>query len=190
MGGLGSGRFGQRAKKDLAKDSIVLNLADLLRHGLNPELPCSGTILSLNPVTRATIGSYEFTLTIEAGEPIFRLRYFVGSEGMQENVDLSMPLVTSRPNFGGVRWWFLCPLTVDGKPCRRRVSKLYLPYARSLFGCRNCHRLTYQSVQTHDKRLKIIKEDPLAMWEFMRGAFLRRGTWRRRQVLRAYGLIK
>lgn len=187
MGGLGSGRFGVRDKKDLVEDCLVLRVSDLLRHGLNPKVSCSGTISTLSPVTGETIGSFEFTLTAGNADPVFQLRYFVGWEGMSENVCQSFPFSRSRPNFGGVRWWFLCPLVVNGKPCRRRVSKLYLPYARSLFGCRHCHQLTYQSVQTHDKRLKIIKEDPVAMQEFMRGGLLPRGSWRRRQIFRALG---
>ncbi|MCI0625457.1 MAG: hypothetical protein L0387_28065 [Acidobacteria bacterium] len=124
----------------------------------------------MNPVTGATIGSCEFALTTVRRELVFELRYFVGWEGISENVCQSFPFARSRPNFGGVRWWFRCPLVIKGKPCRRRVGKLYLPYGRSLFGCRHCHQLTYQSVQTHDKRLKIIKQDPFAMREFMRCA--------------------
>jgi hypothetical protein len=31
------------------------------------------------------------------------------------------------PHFGGVRWWFICPLIVDGATCNRRVKKLFLP---------------------------------------------------------------
>ena len=45
----------------------------------------------------------------------------------------------TRPNFGGARWWFQCPT------CRRRVRKLFIPPRRRYFGCRNCHRLTYNS---------------------------------------------
>jgi hypothetical protein len=46
-------------------------------------------------------------------------------------------------HFGGVRWWFLCPLA----GCGRRVAKLYLPPGGRYFGCRRCHRLTYTSCQ-------------------------------------------
>jgi hypothetical protein len=54
-------------------------------------------------------------------------------------------LVTTRPHFGGLRWWFLCPLKVDGATCRNRVAKLHLRNGH--FGCRSCHDLTYLSCQ-------------------------------------------
>jgi hypothetical protein len=56
-------------------------------------------------------------------------------------------LTTTRPPFGGLRWWFCCPLEADGRPCGRRVHKLYLTVGATLFGCRHCHRLTYTSAQ-------------------------------------------
>jgi hypothetical protein len=40
--------------------------------------------------------------------------------------------------FGGVRWLFRCPR------CGRRSAKLYLPRG-SVFLCRTCHALTYES---------------------------------------------
>lgn len=53
-----------------------------------------------------------------------------------------IPLQQSIPNYGGIRWWFLCP------KCRRRVSRLYKPSAVYCFFCRHCHNLTYESAQT------------------------------------------
>ena len=59
----------------------------------------------------------------------------------------------TQPQFGGVRWWFLCP------DCQRRVLYLYLPQnvyhpaCRSCenayrFSCRRCHNLSYESTQS------------------------------------------
>ena len=52
-------------------------------------------------------------------------------------------LTRSRPNFGGLRWWFLCP--GNGQPCGRRCYKLYLPAGGEGFACRRCHGLVYSS---------------------------------------------
>jgi hypothetical protein len=60
-------------------------------------------------------------------------------------------LTTTRPRFGGLRWWFVCPLLVSGRPCRRRVGKLYLPPRARYFGCRHCYDLTYTSCQESRK---------------------------------------
>jgi hypothetical protein len=71
----------------------------------------------------------------------------------RETVDLEILLRNTRPNFGGLRWWFLCPLFDKGVPCNRRVRKLYRPRSVWYFGCRTCQDLTYRSVQEHDKRV-------------------------------------
>ncbi|MCI0460572.1 MAG: hypothetical protein L0Z62_26765 [Gemmataceae bacterium] len=51
-------------------------------------------------------------------------------------------------------------MTRDGVPCLRRVAKLYLPPGVPYFGCRTCHNLTYESAQTHDKRVDRLRRDP------------------------------
>ncbi len=47
-------------------------------------------------------------------------------------------VVTTRPNYGGVRYWWLCP------QCGRRVRILY---GGELFLCRKCHQLTHATSQ-------------------------------------------
>lgn len=70
-------------------------------------------------------------------------RYTQEKESIANLVDL-----TSTPcNFGGKRYWFLCPLDVGGRPCNRRVATLHLPIGQKHFGCRHCHNLTYRSSQ-------------------------------------------
>jgi hypothetical protein len=56
-----------------------------------------------------------------------------------ERHEYTVFLVETRPNFGGSRLWFQCPL------CGSRVRKLFLPPRGNCFGCRRCHRLTYNS---------------------------------------------
>jgi len=67
--------------------------------------------------------------------------------GRHESAACTVWLTTTRPHFGGLRWWFCCPLRVEGRPCGRRVGKLYLPPGGRYFGCRHCHGLTYTSCQ-------------------------------------------
>ena len=54
-------------------------------------------------------------------------------------------------NFGGLRYWFLCPAVKNGVYCGNRVTKLYLPSGGKVFGCRQCYDLTYQSCQENHK---------------------------------------
>ena len=66
-------------------------------------------------------------------------------------MDYKVRLETTRPNFGGLRWWFICPLVRrDGGP-PRRVAKLYLPHGAKYFGSREGYGLTYTSCQESGK---------------------------------------
>lgn len=78
-----------------------------------------------------------------------------------------MHLKGTKPNFGGVRWWIVCPLLKAEVPCNRRVKKLFLPPSGEYFGCRTCFDLTYESAQTHDYRLDKLMKNPFAMIEAM-----------------------
>ena len=57
----------------------------------------------------------------------------------------------TKPNYGGRRWWFICPIVRrDGGP-PRRVAKLYLPSGSKYFGSREAYGLTYTSCQESEK---------------------------------------
>jgi hypothetical protein len=60
-----------------------------------------------------------------------------------EPVDYRDRLVTTKPTYGGLRWWFICPLARRDSGPPRRVAKLYLPPGSRYFGSRNGHGLTY-----------------------------------------------
>jgi hypothetical protein len=75
--------------------------------------------------------------------PSIRLQYTVQQTG--ERLDYAVGLQSTHPHRGGLRWWFICPCSIDGVPCRQRVAKLYLPPGAKFYGCRHCHNLTYTS---------------------------------------------
>src|SRR6476646_3050086 len=55
-------------------------------------------------------------------------------DGLQ--IEQAIQLVNTEPNYGGMRWWFLCPR------CPRRVSQLHLPTRGCFqFFCRYCYDL-------------------------------------------------
>lgn len=72
----------------------------------------------------------------------------------QQRLDYRIFFQTTRPHFGGVRWWFVCPLLVHGQACRHWVTTLYLPPGEPYFGCRHCYDLTYSSCQEREKRVR------------------------------------
>lgn len=70
--------------------------------------------------------------------------------GEKKDFDYKVSLTSTPCHFGGGRWWFVCPLVLEGRPCRQRVGKLYKN--GDYFGCRHCHDLTYQSKKAPRRR--------------------------------------
>jgi hypothetical protein len=143
MGGYGSGWQG--SKKTQVEDSLVLSTTSLLhRKALVPGAWTAGSwawTYEGEAAPHATIG-YEASLQNPA-DAWLRLHYTVSGEP----VDYRLRLVTTRPTYGGRRWWFICPLVRrDGGP-PRRVAKLYLPPGGRYFGSRAAYGLTYASCQ-------------------------------------------
>lgn len=61
----------------------------------------------------------------------------------KEDMDYRVQLTTTRCHFGGVRYWFICPLSKSGRYCGRRVGVLYS--IGKWFGCRHCGEIAYQA---------------------------------------------
>jgi hypothetical protein len=74
------------------------------------------------------------------------------SPGAEGEYELRIRLGVTRTPRGQPRWWARCPLAVGGRACGRRVLHLYLPSGARYFGCRACHRLTYQACPESHKR--------------------------------------
>ena len=54
-------------------------------------------------------------------------------DALGQELDVS----TTPCNFGGKRFWFLCP------SCRKKVGTLYKTPTKDTLLCRKCHNLTY-----------------------------------------------
>ena len=65
-----------------------------------------------------------------------------GTEDARE-VKYAVALTWTPCTYGGRRPWFICCGVVKGRPCGRRVAKLYA--GGTYFLCRHCYDLTYQS---------------------------------------------
>lgn len=143
MGGFGSGWQGP--KRVVVEASLVLTASTLVRRkALVPgarTLGSWGWTRGGEDKPYATIG-YEASLT-DPEAAWLRLHY----QWRGQPVDCRIRLVTTKPTYGGLRWWFICPLArPDGGP-PRRVAKLYLPPSSRYFGSREGHGLTYTSCQ-------------------------------------------
>lgn len=61
----------------------------------------------------------------------------------KESMDYRVELATTDCNYGGKRYWFICPLTKSGRYCGRRVGVLFS--IGKWFGCRHCGDIAYNS---------------------------------------------
>lgn len=61
--------------------------------------------------------------------------------GKKIDMDYKIQLTTTPCRYGGKRYWFVCPLTKDGKYCGKRVGIIYS--INRWFGCRHCGNFAY-----------------------------------------------
>lgn len=107
--------------------------------------------------------------------------------GEKTDYDYKISLTTTPCYFGNVRYWFICPLSVNGVYCGRRVGTLYLASGAKYFGCRHCYNLSYES--RNEPRLARlggigypIKAERLYEELYMK---MKRWTWRGRPTRKA-----
>ena len=107
------------------------------RHGFDGMLHQGGISWSRREEKLGSVGFEVFALDGD-GYVRFQFVHTDNRTGEKTEFDYKV-LVESTPcYFGGVRWWFLCPLVMNGRRCNRRVGALYLGDGK-YFGCRHCY---------------------------------------------------
>lgn len=80
-----------------------------------------------------------------------------GQEAHEVTVAQQVIRITStRPRRGRRRFRFRCP-------CGLPVRRLYLPFGQTVFRCRRCWNLTYESAQRHNHRLYLLARNIVAI---------------------------
>lgn len=135
MGGWGSGRYGGRPTADA---SLRIDLAWMLRTGKARDGAwTSGSLTwTCGGQPSGSIG-YQAIMQ-EPGRERLELCYTRGSGDDAERVSQTVRLCNTVPNYGGKRWWMICPYRGI------RVGKLYLPPGGDRFASRHAWRLGYQ----------------------------------------------
>lgn len=157
MGGFGSTRWEFHFAATTTADCAVLDLMDMtkaesIRANTSGSLkwPAGGSVAFAVRGNRLGL-QLELTYTHTAER-----------DNVRTDVELLIQLESTTPHFGGVRWWAQCPVINNGRPCRRRVRKLYLAPGCPYFGCRACHRLVYASGQRRYRKTDARLPDTLA----------------------------
>jgi len=150
MGGIGSGCYYRSRKTTVNDCTCPLDINSMIKLG---AIPAQGSRLGgwhwTDPNTGEQVSSIRYEAdTRDPHHAFLRLKYTVTDTG--EKLDYKIRLERTRPNYGGWRWWFICPYT--GK----RVTKLYLPYGGRKFASRHAYGLPYacQSEAPHDRTMR------------------------------------
>jgi hypothetical protein len=132
-------------KKDTVEDCKSVSVSFLLKHGYFRGWR-SG-LMTWKDCYGEDRGSIGVTVSTLRGDNYARLQYTITdrSSGEKTEYDYRIALTTTPCNFGGVRYWFVCPLYTNGIYCGRRVAKLYKAPGAVYFGCRHCYDLSYES---------------------------------------------
>ena len=144
MGGYGSGRYGGRPTVNASRR---IDLAWMLRTGRAKEGAVIWGGLSWNRGGEPA-GSISYkALMDEEREERLELSYTRGSGDDREEVRQTVRLCYTLPQYGGKRWWMICPYRGI------RVGKLYLPPGGDRFASRQAWRLGYQCQRdaAHDR---------------------------------------
>jgi hypothetical protein len=132
MGGLGSGRWKDRARKTV-EFYWMLDVNQLSKMGcLRP---------GWSGACQWTDGN-SINLRAEAERLHLHYKVRVGGGGWEDMVE-TIPIVHARCRFGGSRAYFICPGPRNGTDCGRRITKLHL--SARYFLCRHCNKLAYAS---------------------------------------------
>ena len=140
MGGRGSGTWYRWSKKPKIDELRPFNINALAKAGYLKEgcYRSGGWEWSRNGEKIASIGFYADTT--DKDNPHIRLKYTVTKhDGEEIPIDYKVKLAKTYPNYGGVRYWFICPHR------GRRVAKLYIGAGSNYFISRHAYRLKYAS---------------------------------------------
>lgn len=153
--------MGRYSFRDTVEDCLSIGIPWLSKHGYlcgfmsgGIEWKRQGEVTATIDIQVSVVGGWE-------GKHV-RFQYIQTDSQTREKTefDYKADLTTTPCNYGGVRYWFVCPLIVNGRPCGRRVANLYLPPGGKYFGCRHCYDLTYRSCKEHDKRVDRLRRLP------------------------------
>jgi len=144
MGGSGSTRWGLHNKKTQVEDCRKLTI-----YSFKPYLQADYQGSVRWRLGDRETGSIGYRVVGGESPDGIQLNYTITGRhtGKKADYDYFIRLQTTPLPWGGVRYWFTCPLVINNRSCRRRVGVLYLPPGGRYFGCRYCYNLTYRSCQ-------------------------------------------
>src|SRR5262245_30144554 len=133
-------RSRRQAAVRLVEDGLTLNIDQLIKaRFLIPGSHMSGRIDWTFGHTGQPAGAVRYESQLALPNAYLRLCFTVSDpiRGASQSIRQEIRLTTTKPSFGGARWWFICPHT------GARVGRLHLPPGSSQFAARRAHGLRY-----------------------------------------------
>lgn len=148
MGGYGSGRPVERL---MFEDGFPLDLGKLIREGLIRPGSWRSSLIWRQVRTGEEVASASYFATMDetARNGLLQLSYQISQRGEQHDIIEPIPLEALPQPFGGLMWYFRCPVT------KRRCRKLHLLPGGQRFAARQAWRASYLSQRQppHDRAL-------------------------------------
>jgi len=131
----------------IAEESSAIHLSYLRKHGyINPKYSLHSGTLSWRYGFSECKNSINFQVLFDSPDDGSIRLYYTWSNrltGEKEDLDYRVSLTHTPCHFGGRRYWFVCPLTKNGKYCGNRVGVLYR--SGKWYGCRHCTEVAYRA---------------------------------------------
>lgn len=182
MSASGRGVWNRKTRVDEAKSIDILNLQ---RKRVFNKGSAWGWTSSWSRYGQV-VASISYRVESGDNDPTgLRLMYTIINNDTVEkkNYNYVIPVVSTRCNYGGQRWWFICPLVVNGQICQRRCRIVYMSPGAEYFGCRECHRLTYESRQRHREKFYEGLEKPYKVAEAARKELTKARSWEKKETI-------
>ena len=173
-------------------DSKKLEISYLKRLGLF-QYPSTSTITWSSLFLMLENVEDEIVVRSVYGNEYIELDYSMKNRDDTEHFHYKVDLAKAKANFGGYRYYFMCPLINKGKPCNKRIGILYRPEGEAYFGCRYCHKILYitqvynQKHSMHQKVKRFCIEKKLQTLEDSRKTYAGKKTYK---LLKAEALEK
>lgn len=141
MGGRGSGTWYRWDKTTKLDDGLRLDINQLVRGGsIPPRGRKTGALEWTSARTNEHYASIGYEINTDNPDSMWMRVYYTSTiRGKKHDMDYKIPLTTTKPHYGGRRFWFICPRT------GARAAVLHCPPGSKWFASRKAYNLKYHS---------------------------------------------
>ncbi len=134
-------------KKQTTKDLLKLSIQWLVKNKYIESECYKSAGIAWYKSNKKKIASINIIVNIVNNKNYIELIY---THNKTEDIRYKVFIETTTPNYGGIRYWFICP------KCHKRVTFLY---GGKYFLCRTCQNLCYETQQLNTTDRMMEKSD-------------------------------